>query len=327
MVEEWCGGDYPQSVQLPDFDPSVLTHHEADVHLLALRQQQVVGRLSLWWNRVPELKSERLGVVGHFDAADAAAASELLLQARQQLKAQGCTLMIGPMDGNTWRRYRWVSDVGSEPPFFLEPENPSAYPDYFRQAGFHPLAHYSSARVTDLNLQDSRIPAVRERLQKREISWRALDMNRFEDELKAIYQLSIQSFSGNFLYTPITEAEFLQQYQAVQTVVQPQLVLLAEQHGELLGYLFAIPDFNQARRGEDIDTCVLKTVAVLPGRRAAGLGAVLVAECHRIARDMGYCRAIHALMHASNKSKNLSSHYGQSMREYTLYQHYLDDRQ
>ncbi|WP_428240301.1 N-acetyltransferase family protein [Gynuella sp.] len=325
-VEEWCGGDYPQSTRLPDFDTSVITHHQADVHLVALHQQQMVGRLSLWWNQVPKLNSERLGVVGHFDAVDASVASDLLLQARQRLKARGCTVMVGPMDGNTWRRYRWVNDAGSEPLFFLEPGNPPAYVDYFLQAGFRPMARYISSLVADLNTQDPRIPAACERLQKQGISWRALDMSRFEDELKAIYQLSIQSFSGNFLYTPITEAGFLQQYQSVQAVVEPQLVLLAEQQGELLGYLFAIPDLNQARRGEVVDTCVLKTVAVLPGRRAAGLGAVLVAECHRIARDMGYRRVIHALMHASNKSKNLSSHYGQSIREYTLYQYDLDDR-
>ena len=224
------------------------------------------------------------------------------------------------MDGNTWRRYRFVTDVGSEPPFFLEPENPPAYPRYFTEAGFVPLAEYSSALVTDLAAQDARIPRAIERLRQQGVHWRALDINNFEQELRAIYALSVQSFTQNFLYTPISEAQFLAQYQAVAPYVKPELTLMAEHKGELLGYLFGIPDLNQARRGEPVDTFIVKTVAVLPGRRSAGLGSVLVAESQRIAREQGYRRAIHALMHESNTSKNISAHYAQTMRRYTLFQ-------
>jgi L-amino acid N-acyltransferase YncA len=152
------------------------------------------------------------------------------------------------------------------------------------------------------------------------VRWRPLDLDHFEDELRRIYRLSVQSFARNFLYTPISEAEFLAQYMAVAPCVQPELTLMAEQGGELLGYLFGIPDLNQARRGEGIDTFVVKTVAVLPGRRSAGLGSVLVAESHRIAYERGYRRAIHALMHESNKSRNISARYAQTMRRYTLFQ-------
>jgi GNAT superfamily N-acetyltransferase len=133
----------------------------------------------------------------------------------------------------------------------------------------------------------------------------------------------VQCFNRNFLYTPISEAAFLAQYMAVAPYVQPELTLMAEQGRELLGYLFGIPDLNQARRGEQIDTFIIKTVAVLPGRRSAGLGSVLVAESHRIAEQRGYRRAIHALMHASNKSRNISARYAQTMRRYTLFQRRL----
>lgn len=314
---------YPQAPELPEFDPKSLSQHRVDSHYLAKDGENTVARASLWWTDVPVLEGERLGVIGHFAAVDGTSAVLLLLQLLQQLRVQGCTLAVGPMDGNTWRRYRFVTDHGRDSPFFLEPGNPEAYPDYFIKAGFAPLAQYTSARVTDLTIQDKRIPHAIERLKEAGVRWRPLDKSSFEDELRAIYRLSIRCFSQNFLYTPIDEEEFLDQYQAVVSYVQPDLTLMAEHEGELLGYLFGIPDLNQAQRGETIDTFIVKTVAALPGRRSSGLGSVLVAESHRIAHERGYRYVIHALMHESNQSRNISARYAYTMRRYTLYQQRL----
>jgi GNAT superfamily N-acetyltransferase len=314
---------YPQAAALPEFDAADLARQRADAHYLITQGQELVARASLWWRDTPVMAGERVGTVGHFEASDGAAAELLLSRLTQRLREQGCTLAVGPMDGNTWRRYRFMTTPGSEPPFFLEPWNPPAYPEYFRQAGFTPLAHYNSARVTDLTVRDQRIPRAEERLQAAGVEWRPLNRERFEQELKAIYCLSVKSFTRNFLYTPISEQEFLAQYLAIAPYVRPELILMAEHEGELLGYLFGIPDLNRSARGE-IDTFIVKTVAVLPGRRSAGLGSVLVAESHRIAHEQGYRYAIHALMHEGNQSKNISAHYAQAMRRYTLYQKRLE---
>lgn len=37
------------------------------------------------------------------------------------------------------------------------------------------------------------------------------------------------------------------------------------------------------------------------------------------ARALGFTRAIHALMHETNKSRNLSAHYAKTIRRYTLF--------
>jgi GNAT superfamily N-acetyltransferase len=314
---------YPPVRSLPAFDPTVLKEQGVDAHVLVEQGDRAVAHASLWWNRVPDLDGERLGVIGHFAAAEDAAAQRLLARLLTRLEAAGCTLAVGPMDGNTWRRYRFVTEPGGEPPFFLEPQNPLAYPGYFLAAGFQPMAEYFSALVSDLSLADPRIPRTRARLQGNGISWRPLDRDRFDDELRRIYRLSVHSFASNFLYTPITEAAFLTQYQAIRPYVRPALTLLAEQGAELLGYLFGIPDLAQAQRGESVDTFIVKTVAVQPGRRSAGLGSVLVAESHRIAAELGYRRAIHALMHEGNQSLNISARYAKTMRRYRLFQRRL----
>lgn len=304
-----------------DFDPMMIERHHADEHWLLLDAQGRPGaRCSLWWSRVPAMERERLGLIGHFAADDETSALRLLEAGLAELARRGCTLAVGPMDGNTWHSYRFVTDAGTRPPFLMEPQNPPEYPGYFTKSGFAPLARYQSALCADLLTRDARIPGAIKRLRAAGVHWRPLDPARFEDELKAIYRLSLECFSHNFLYTPISEPDFMAQYRAVQAYINPELTLLAEAAGELVGYLFGIPDLLQARRGEPLDTFIIKTVAVRPGRRHAGLGSVLVAESQRLAREQGYRQVIHALMHETNSSVNISGHYAETMRRYTLFQ-------
>jgi hypothetical protein len=46
---------------------------------------------------------------------------------------------------------------------------------------------------------------------------------------------------------------------------------------------------------------------------------LLLAEVHEAARRLGFRRAIHALMHETNRSRNLSAHYSRTIRRYTLF--------
>ncbi|MEY2880581.1 MAG: hypothetical protein RLZZ15_2961, partial [Verrucomicrobiota bacterium] len=138
-------------------------------------------------------------------------------------------------------------------------------------------------------------------------------------ELGRIFEVSVISFRENYLYTPLGREEFIGQYRALQAKVRPEFVLLAEQAGRPIGYVFAIPDYAEAQRGAPVTTLIVKTLAVLPGRACAGLGALLLAEVHAAAARSGFRRAIHALMHESNRSRNLSAHYARTIRRYTLF--------
>jgi L-amino acid N-acyltransferase YncA len=212
-----------------------------------------------------------------------------------------------------------LTERGAEPTFFLEPDNPDDWPGFFQDAGFAPLATYFSALNPDLSVEDERIPRTLERLQRGGVQLRPLDPEHFVEELRRIYEVSRVSFQSNFLYTPIAEAEFLAQYEPVRAHLRPELVILAERAGQPVGFVFGVPDLAQAKRGQAVDTVVVKTVAVLPGRTYAGLGNVLVALCQQRARALEFRRAIHALMHETNNSLNLSGHYARPFRRYTLY--------
>jgi GNAT superfamily N-acetyltransferase len=300
--------------------PAIVRNSRADEHWMLEAAGSVLARCSLWWSNAPALPGHRSGTIGHYAACDADAAARLLQFACVELAKQGCTLAIGPMDGSTNRRYRLLTERGTEPPFFLEPDNPDDWPAHFTGSGFTPLANYYSALQTDLDQADQRFPALAERFAAEGIKIRSFDAEHFEDEVGSIYRVVAASFRNNFLASPISEEEFLEQHRPLQPYVLPELVLLAEHAGEPVGFVFAIPDWLQARRGAAVDTLIVQTLAVHPAYSNRGLATLLTGHLREATVGLGYTRVIHALMHEKNISRHMSqTNQGQIMRRYTLY--------
>lgn len=317
--------------------PALTPHHygqgKTDEHLIAYLDGRAVARCSLWWGSVPYLSGQRVGCIGHYAATDRAAAAKLLATACAHLQEAGCTLAVGPLDGSTFRSYRLVTERSFQegephPPFLLEPNNPVEWPDDFRTAGFTAWSEYVSD-LAPLIGPDPQLESRTEALAAQGIHLRDLDpaifssapdnFAAFERELARIYPLVMTAFAKNPLFTAISYDEFAAQYAPVCALLSPGLVALAERDGEMVGLLFALPDFAQAQRGQTIDTVILKTLAVLPSLAGMGLGSLLTAKVHTQAYHLGYRWAIHALMHITNRSRRISAHTALPFRGYTLF--------
>lgn len=294
------------------------------------------ARLSVWRARpVPVPPGTLAGdppaaaVVGHAAWADAADGAALLSHARRLLAAptsrfaeRGASHVVGPMDGSTWHAYRVVTDAAPaggtpEPPFAMEPVPPPAVADAFALDGFAPVARYLSARVDALPDDAARVAERRRLFASRGITFAPAE--DLEVALDDIYAISVAAFAGNAFYTPLPRDAFVATYRPLLPHVDPRLVWLArDAGGRAVAFAFGVPDLAQAARGEAVDTVIVKTIAVVPERRAAGAGSALVAEVHEAARLAGYRRAIHALMHEANASTRISAHTARPMRRYAL---------
>ena len=277
-----------------------------------------IGHVALWWTDAPPLEGEKPGTIGGFDAKDEETSAHLLEAATSYLRKAGCTLAIGPMNGNTWRKHRFVIESSSRGPFLLEPRNPAPHPEWWRAAGFGELSRYSSSLML-LDGEPAVAPALKARLERTGIVIRPLDASRYDDELRIIHEISLKSFSHNFLYTPLEEESFLGSYRKVKERVDPDFVRIAEKDGVPCGFVFAIADLEAAARGEK-PALIVKTLAVDPSSRSAGLGSLLVDEVHRLGREKGFTEAIHALQHETNTSLKITGrHHGEAFRRYALF--------
>ena len=314
-LELFCSG--PGVYRL---SPDGVVSHRADEHLMVVKGcSQIKARCSLWWTSTPSIPNARLGLIGHYAADSQTAATALITEACRRLAVKGCSQAIGPMDGNTWRPYRFITQRGTAPIFFLETDNPATWPEHFTTNGFKPHKTYYSSLATDLSRPQPKIQLQTERLRKAGIKFRQITRHAFEDELKRIYALCLLCFSENFLFTPIFKTEFINMYLPLKPLICPELMLIAEYHGSPVGWVFGIPNYLQVDRGQPIDTLIVKNLAVHPANRGLGLGSVLFARCHSAAKDLGYKRAIHAYMIEDNISRKISAHYARPIRQYHLF--------
>ncbi|CAN5727337.1 hypothetical protein BH23GEM3_BH23GEM3_16690 [soil metagenome] len=286
--------------------------------LMAFRGAEAVARLGMGVRSGFAGAPGVTGFVGWYEAADGEAGAELLRQAAADLFGSGAERVVGPLNGSTWARYRLALSrevgIGDGAPFLSEPVNPPKYAEHFEAAGYRPHLEYESRIVRDPRPDPGLIPAAA-RLADRGVGIGGIDMQRYEEEIRSIHDLSLLAFARHPYYTPIGFADFSAMYTAIRPLVDPALIRLArDAEGRLLGYVFAYSD--PLARGRRI---VLKTLASHPAARGLGLGGLLTDAGHRVAAERGQ-PVIHALMHLANLSENISRRSESAhFRSYRLY--------
>jgi predicted GNAT family acetyltransferase len=308
--------------------------------LLALEGKEPVAQLVA--RRSPALRDEvgrPYGMLGFFEALDGhpEAVARLFEEGIRWLREAGAGAIVGPMDGDTWHRYRLNVGPFDEPPFLLEPYNPPYYARLWTASGFAVLERYFSKRV-----EAAAVVAYLEPRRQAALAagyrLRPLDPRRFREELRTIYELSRRIFARNFLYTEIPEEEFYGLYAGARALLDPDLVWFARSPaGEDVGFLFAYPDRFRAvaamkgergllaklrflRHRREADAVDFKTLGVLPEHRRSGVAAALFHEGHRRAVEKGWRIANHCLFKEGNPSGDLAGGAGKLLRAYHLYE-------
>ncbi|NTV15460.1 MAG: hypothetical protein HGA96_16270 [Desulfobulbaceae bacterium] len=279
------------------------------------------------------------GLFGNFESVNDGGAAFRLLADRgvEWLAGLGVNTVVGPMDGDTWHKYRFNVGPFSSPPFLLEPYNPSYYPELWQRYGFSLLSRYFSRRIDDLEAALPQMARFYNRTLKNGFSYRPFRMVDFEAELAILHQLSCEIFADNFLYSDLDFAAFRDLYAGARAIIRPELIWFCQDKaGKYCGFVFALPDYFQAVKsmggGRGIfaklkfllhkggaDTLNVKTVGTLPQYRGTGLGPALGYLAYRQGYALGFRRANMCLMHESNASLRLDGNQSRPFREYHLY--------
>lgn len=259
------------------------------------------------WPNGPAWNGAPAAAIGQLAIDDPDAGAALLSLACERLSERGRSAVLAPMEGDTWHAYRAVTECDGSPPFALEPVSGEHDVAALRASGFAPVTEYVSARAP--------VPAVPSAAPDVPgVVIRAWDGQGADALLDRLFALSGSSFADKLFFKPIERDGFLALYRPLLTAIDPRLVLFAfDDGGDLAGFLFGLPDWTQRAKP---DTAILKTYA----SRRAGVGHLLAHAFHEHARDLGYAKVIHALMHVDNVSRDRSAqHDGAVFRRYTLF--------
>ena len=287
----------------------------SDVEMfLARRNGRVVGRIMAILNRAHnEFHNEHAGFFGFFEVEnDRQAAASLLDAARDWVRSRGAELIRGPVNPSTNYECALLVDGFEMDPMVMMTYNPAYYAEL--------LEDYGMKKAVDLYAYDigahyfnhsEKLQRVAERLRKKSnISVRTVDMKKFKDEVEIIRQVYNDAWSRNWGFVPMTEDEFEHLAKDLKQIVDPRVVLIAEQANEggrskPVGFLLAVPDINRALKkingrllpfgllkllwhSRKINTIRVITMGGIVEFQNLGMGSVFLDEIYRRSPAAGY---------------------------------------
>jgi len=275
---------------------------------LARRDGEVVGRVAAIIDKAHNrFHEENAGFFGFFECInDRVVAEELLQKARQWVFERGARFLRGPVNPSMNYESGMLVEGFDSDPMVMMTYNPPYYPDLLEQVGLHKVkdlwAWLSNANVIDLK----KIGRIADKvLAKNAVTVRLIDMKNFASEVAKVREVYSSAWAKNWGSVPMAEAEFAHMGKEMKQILKPELVLIGEVEGRVVGFALALPDINQAlkpARGKLLPTGIFKilyyqrlirnvrviALGVVEEYRASGLAAAFYATLVRNARKLGY---------------------------------------
>ncbi len=227
----------------------------AEVKLLLAEDEKsnLLGRIALVKDHVyQENYSKNTGIFGMFEAVDDENVSRLLLdKAKSWSDENGFDKLIGPMNLSINHECGLMVDGFDLPPMLGIPYNPRYYEKHLLGWGFVKSKDLVSFRL-DLTKIPEYLQNAAHKLEKRgRFNLRPLNLSRFEEELKIIWDIYNSAWDRNWGFVPMTYKEFAFAASEMKSFVNPDFCLIAEVKGQPIGFALALPDVNQVLKELD----------------------------------------------------------------------------
>lgn len=227
-------------------------HAEAD-YFLAVRDGRDVGRISAQIDQLAP-KDPR-GPAGWFGMIAAENDPEifrlLLATAEAWLKERGCVYALGPLNLSTNEQVGLLVDGFDTPPMVMMDHDPAYAGKRIEEQGYVKAKDlYAWFYDITVDLPDM----VRRRLDRPRrpgLVLRHLDFKRYDEDVRNLTEIVNDAWSGNWGFTPLTEAETHHLGKALKPLIHEKLIWFVDVDGETAGFIVGLPNINDAIKDLD----------------------------------------------------------------------------
>jgi hypothetical protein len=227
----------------------------AEVQLfLARRDGKVVGRISV---QVDKLHLEKYGdQTGHFGFLDAeddpAIFAALIAAAENWLKGKGMRRAVGPLSFSTNEEIGALVEGFDSLPMLMMPFHPPYNAPHIAAQGYAKAKDVFSYHLR----KDDYKPLASKRMLERAaaeggVIVRNIDMKRFQVEIETVIDIFNDAWSQNWGMVPFTEKEMAAAAKGLKLLIDPKMVVIAEQDGKAAGMMVCLPNLLEAARDLD----------------------------------------------------------------------------
>jgi hypothetical protein len=283
----------------------------ADAALFLARSGRcTVGRIAAVHNaRHNEQHGGDDGFFGLFESVDdPEVACALFEAAGGWLRDRGLRAVLGPVSLSTNHEWGMLVDSFNAAPSVLMPYNHPYYPSLVEACGFVKAKDLWAWDLEWTWLRQDFLRLADDLGRRSRYTIRAIGLRDFDAEVGRIWALYTEIWADNWGFVPITEREFRFLVHAMKPIIRPELILIAEAHGEAVGALVGLPDANpalKAARGRltrfgvplglirfaralrHVDSARLVLLGVRTADRHGTVVVELGARAIRTARDLG----------------------------------------
>lgn len=278
---------------------------------IAVQGKETVGRIAAIvddnYNRYNQHRRSSTAFFGWFESVNDQAVTRLLFEAVDRYAAaNGCKRVLGPANPSLNDEAGLLVSPFDSPPMIKMSYNPPYYPALIESNGYRKAIDLYAYVIQIEQPVPAKLERVMNRLKRRSnLVVRPLDLRHLERDLQFIKEVYNDSWSANWDFSPLTDAEVKHLARQLRPVLVPELCPLVFCDGEAAGICIALPDYNQLLRPikgrlwplgflkllfgrKKINQCRLWALGIKRKFHNLGFDALLYYESFQAARRLGY---------------------------------------
>lgn len=258
-----------------------------------------------------EYQNTKIGYFGFYETINDQKVSDALLDAAvTYVKSKGLTSIQGPMNpGTNYECGLLVNGFDDEPQIMM-----TYNPEYYITL----LENYKLTKAMDLIAYDTpahfEMPKVikdiaNRTVKKEQVTFRNVNMKKWTQELDLMFDIYNSAWEKNWGFVPMTKEEFLHTAKDLKSIINPELVQIAEVHGKAAGFILTLPDLNQVFKqipsGNLSPSAIYK---ILTAKKRMTRCRVITMGIKKEYRKMGLETVLYTHNHESIKKNPLFNH-------------------
>lgn len=191
--------------------------------------------------------NDKVGFFGFFECInDIAVATDLWNTAKKWLKANGMSIMRGPVNPSMNDENAFLLEGFDRPPAVMMPYTPPYYLALADQYGLKKAKDLFSFIKFAKDGIPPRVEKMINRIKERtNVKIRHFSMKNFERDVQYLKDIYNAAWEKNWGFVPMTDEEIDVTGKKLKQFVEPRLVLFAEMEGRPVAVTVTVPDINQ----------------------------------------------------------------------------------
>lgn len=282
---------------------------------IAVRDGEDVGRIAGIVDATHNaVHGERTAHFGFFESVDDGAVAAALFEAVSEwARTAGCDRLLGPMNPSINDEAGLLIDGFDSSPVLMMTYNPPSYRRLVEAAGFTKAKDLIAFYIDLAEAPAKRLERIAGDFRRRhpQLTVRPVLKSTVAADVPKLKRVFNEAWEKNWGAVPLTDGEINLLADRLVPLVVEGLVWIAEQGGEVAGFLLAVPDANEIIRplqGKLLSPGLVRALPYLVGWkqprllrvvalgtrrefRRRGLEAMMFAETLRKAREIGFVGA------------------------------------